>query len=744
MSMDAKEVQTPGWEERISPEKAVFIASLLGLFLELALIRWVSSEVRVFAYCKNLVLVASFLGFGVGCMRARQRENLPQAMFLLLLLLLLVQLPNQALLEYGPKRVTSIFARLSGMMIFYHPTKEVIWTTADYGWLLFALSWTGLLFLVVALIMVPFGQMTGAGLSRIKDPLRGYSINVLGSLLGILGYTFTTAIGLPPLLWFVPVVLCGIWLQPRHKTTSILGIAFAVLMVMAPNDTNNRQEYWSGYQKLVVLNQRDIVVNNIAYQRIGFQKGAQKQKHLDRFAAPYAPFPPGRVLIVGAGAGNDAAAALASGAKSVTAVEIDAKIYELGTQLHPQKPYKDKRVEVILDDARHFLKTTKRTFDVIVFSHLDSHIVLSSYTNVRLDNYIYTVEAFQEAKRLLSPKGFVYVSFYAEKKFVAARLGHNLLKAFGRPPLALKERGWGHTAVQPVNFFAGTPETLATIAKKAKSWRRFLPLQYEPTKVLPSTDNWPFLPLKSPHIPMLVLLISLVAFLASTGLVLANRPSDVLFDGRLFWLGAAFMLLEVHNVSRLALVFGTTWHVNAWVIGVILSLILLANVLCITFRKKGWRFGRWPVIGLFATLATAYLIPLNWLNTAYLGGFFATVLMSLPIFFAGIIFATAFDESPSPSFALGWNVLGSVVGGLTESLSYIFGIPFLVPIAALFYTLALVWPQHHNAPDAPTSDKTNQEETKASEESEDSEDSEETKDEKEPEASDLAPSTNPT
>ena len=33
----------------------------------------------------------------------------------------------------------------------------------------------------------------------------------------------------------------------------------------------------------------------------------------------------------------------------------------------------------------------------------------------------------------------------------------------------------------------------------------------------------------------------------------------------------------MHNVSRLALVFGTTWQVNAWVIGAILSVILVAN-----------------------------------------------------------------------------------------------------------------------------------------------------------------------
>jgi hypothetical protein len=48
-------------------KRTLILASLLGLFLELMLIRWVSSEIRTFAYFKNFVLMACFLGFGLGC-----------------------------------------------------------------------------------------------------------------------------------------------------------------------------------------------------------------------------------------------------------------------------------------------------------------------------------------------------------------------------------------------------------------------------------------------------------------------------------------------------------------------------------------------------------------------------------------------------------------------------------------------------------------------------------------------------
>ena len=51
----------------------------------------------------------------------------------------------------------------------------------------------------------------------------------------------------------------------------------------------------------------------------------------------------------------------------------------------------------------------------------------------------------------------------------------------------------------------------------------------------------------------------------------------------------------------------------------------------------------------------------------------------------------------SPGFALGWNVLGAVLGGMAESLSYLWGIPSLVLIAAVFYAAALLWPRRRAA-----------------------------------------------
>src|SRR5689334_6048318 len=47
--------------------QALFLISVIGLFLELLLIRWITTEIRIFAYLQNTVLVVCFLGLGMGC-----------------------------------------------------------------------------------------------------------------------------------------------------------------------------------------------------------------------------------------------------------------------------------------------------------------------------------------------------------------------------------------------------------------------------------------------------------------------------------------------------------------------------------------------------------------------------------------------------------------------------------------------------------------------------------------------------
>src|SRR5262245_65605719 len=82
----------------------------------------------------------------------------------------------------------------------------------------------------------------------------------------------------------------------------------------------------------------------------------------------YRKLPPAQdILVIGAGSGNDVAAALLSGAARVDALEIDPVIADLGKQYHPARPYQDERVHLVVDDARAFMSFTTRKYDLIIF-----------------------------------------------------------------------------------------------------------------------------------------------------------------------------------------------------------------------------------------------------------------------------------------------------------------------------------------------------------------------------------------
>src|SRR6185312_5358084 len=103
-----------------------------------------------------------------------------------------------------------------------------------------------------------------------------------------------------------------------------------------------------------------LATNNIGHQHmvpVGEAGAAYLLPHLLKRDAGQAPF--GEVMIVGAGSGNDVAAALRSGARHVDAVEIEPVLNELGRNDHPDRPYDDPRVTIHLDDGRSFVRKSR-------------------------------------------------------------------------------------------------------------------------------------------------------------------------------------------------------------------------------------------------------------------------------------------------------------------------------------------------------------------------------------------------
>jgi hypothetical protein len=202
------------------------------------------------------------------------------------------------------------------------------------------------------------------------------------------------------------------------------------------------------------------------------------------------------------------------------------------------------------------------------------------------------------------------------------------------------------------------------------------------------TDDWPYLYLREPTIPglnlrgmALVALLSLVILLAFAP-VRRVRPS-----GRMFFLGAGFMLLETKGVVHMALLFGATWMVNSIVFFAILTMILLSNLYVLAVRPRRL----WPYYALLLTaLVLNSVIPMD--TFLALPGLYKVIascaVVYLPVFFAGVIFATAFRSSTQPDVDFGSNIGGIILGGLSESFSLILGFNHLLWIAIGCYTLS--------------------------------------------------------
>jgi hypothetical protein len=184
-------------------------------------------------------------------------------------------------------------------------------------------------------------------------------------------------------------------------------------------------EYWSPYSKISLeqpfqpINAQLLMSNNnghqvlydLSAQRLATRAGSTSpawhlvETHQYIYDSAYTLLRPRSVLIVGGGTGNEAAAALRHNVDKVDVVEIDPVIIRIGQTLHPERPYSDSRVRVINDDARHYMATTNRKYDLIIFGFLDSTSHLSSMSNIRFDNYVYTIESFRQAHLLLEPGG---------------------------------------------------------------------------------------------------------------------------------------------------------------------------------------------------------------------------------------------------------------------------------------------------------------------------------------------------
>ena len=666
----------------------MFILSFAALFLELMVIRWVPSVVRLVAYYANLMLLSSFLGLGIGAMASSR----PWRLFGWFPLLLAFDIGTLLLCRQQALGSSSVEMRFGALDL----------QLANYA-ILFAL------FIVNALVFVPVGQQMGRLFGTLPR-LTAYAWDLGGSLCGTLCFGLFSLLHFSPLPGMAGVMLLYLGLVPRRSWAWMLPVFALVLAGMfTANDPATR---WSPYYHIVVrdaatrqavteappdlatmrnpplyivsVNQDFYHIDasqNPARYTPGSRGGDLAAKQLAQYRIPYLlGGPRQRVLVVGAGGGADVQGALAAGAGHVDAVEIDPIVADISRRFNADTPYADPRVALHVDDARSFLARAKPGYDLVTFGYLDSQALFSSMSNLRLDGYVYTVESIRTAYGLLNDRGILTLSFGYGQHFLLLKLYRMVVEATGRIPVFYVGPGHVVFCVPRGRLPAPPPPTL-----------NGLELAHMPAmpKVEPATDDWPFLYLSYRTVPTDYLVViggllalSLLAVGALRGRSFGRR------DAHFALLGMGFLLLETKSITDCSLYFGATWLVTLLVVTGVLLMVLASNL-------AAGRLPRFSVgfyLPLFATLALLCLVPRESILALGFAGRLAWTLFAvpLPVFFAGLIFSTGFRESAHPAALFGANLIGAMAGGFAEYLGMAVGSQHLSYLVIAAYAGSLL------------------------------------------------------
>jgi hypothetical protein len=673
--------------------RELFLTTFSILALELALIRWMAQQVTLFAYLGSVLLIGAFLGMGLGVALGRRRPALFHFTLPLLAMLAAVlafseklhilrtQLPGTAVSMWGMEGARNFGTSMAVIVALF-----------------------GAVVLVFLLAATRVGEIFAA-----SSALEAYAVDLAGSFAGVVAMALVSATQTPPPVWFALAGLPLAWMSRR--VTSWLALAAVLVFttisirgaIFSPYyriDLDRADQVTGAPMRLSVNRDFHQYMHDFSARRLGDPslppelRGRLRSAEL-AYRLPFALAPKrDNALVVGAGTGNDVAAALRQGFGRVVSVDIDPRIIEIGRAMHPEHPYADPRTVPVVNDARAYFERSGEQFDAVVFGLLDSHAVFSSMSSLRLDNYVYTVEAMRAAWKHVRSPGLMSVSFaVGDREWLSDRLFRIVRDATGVEPLIVPH------SIQKGRFYIVTkgidPHELGA--------RTGLPSLPSPDteRVIAATDDWPFLYLKPGEVPIgyvaMLAAILVIAFAGTRAVFGAGMFRRGGFDPLLFVMGAAFLLIETRSVTDLSLLFGSTWIVNAAVFAGVLAVVFIANAVV----RRGTTANMMVVFSLlFTALLLNYFVRPDDLLTLPLAirSLAGPLLAALPVGFAGIIFSSVFARSAAPSASLGSNLLGAVVGGCLEFLSMATGLRALTLLALAFYLVALLLYRRQVAP----------------------------------------------
>ncbi|MBX9692397.1 MAG: hypothetical protein K2Z81_08440 [Cyanobacteria bacterium] len=691
-----------GWNWR-GPKVELLTLSILLLFCELVIIRWLSTEIRIFAYFKNLPLLAVFLGSGLGFVWSNQKHDWYKwSAFGLLVLAGLLTVAFKLGLSY---------------LTFVGPDQFMLWGLHPDPSIVFSLqqSVKGLVimvgvFLLTSSIFVGLGQRMGRLFSELK-PLPAYSINVFGGLLGSLLFVVLSFMSTSPGIWIIIAGLLFFLIdkRPVSVTLVLFGITYSAWLAPFLTDQsfhgNSVKTIWSPYYRIDVVRQMapapyknvqlgfNVYINYDSFQSIvdctpdtltrlpSQARLAMLEQHAEPFQLLTKPDP--NVLVLGSGTGSDVAAAIRNGVVNIDAVEIDPCIVTLGKELHPEHPYSSPTVSIFVTDARNYLQNCQKKYDLIVFAGLDSHAAFSALSSLRMDNYLFTEESLKKASSLLAPNGIIYHNFVVPGEWLWERHARTLALATGTAPIGYHNYGAqvGGTLITGIS-----PDDLPSSLKKKN-----LEEVNTDSNTDVSTDDWPFLFLPRREIPSLYVMPLLILLFVSAIPVSFQfaRGAKEIRNWQMFFLGVAFMLLEVRAMADLSLLFGSTWIVNSVVISAIMVVILIANTLAPRVSERCT-----PILlsGVLLSLSLSTFVSASTLIQfgPFWGAAFGITMYLLPLVFASIVFALLFNRVEHTRTALAFNLVGGGVGIGLEYICMWSGVRALGWLGCLLYAVVLI------------------------------------------------------
>lgn len=657
----------------------LFLTSTTLLFVELLLIRWIPANVTYIGFFSNFLLMASFLGIGLGILAGRNGRRVPILPFALLLFVVVVVIVQKQLNVQIQSQNELFFGLAESRQ-------------ADTNF--FVLPFVVVLVMVLmASLAMPLGPLL-----KSMPPLRAYAIDIAGSMTGIALFTILSASGTDPFVWFSVASVLVILME---LASGVSGATFPAVVALASclviiygqlHSGLGRLDTYSAYYRITKYTDGSgltrINVNGIPHQALHKVNATEKEPFYEQVYKWFPGKTYQNVLIVGAGSGSDVALALARGAGHVDAVEIDPAIQKIGIDLHPDHPYQDPRVSRHANDGRAFLRNTTTRYDLVVFALPDSLTLVSNTASLRLESFLFTDQAFASVRDHLAPDGVFVLYNYYRQNWLVAKLATMLQDAFGHKPLvrvyqnvmAAMAAGPAVAALPngqpPADSVDAVPDPGAGPAPQA------------------ATDDWPFLYLRTPFVADYYIraLILLLAFAVISVMVVASRTGTSVrrFSPHFFVLGIAFLLLETRSLVSFSLLFGTTWLVNALAFFAILASVLLAILINARFpiRRPHWLYA-----GLFVSLGIAFLLPPESLliDPPALRYALAAILAFAPVFFANLVFSYSFRDTRTADMAFASNLLGAMVGGTLEYLALISGYQALLVLVAVLYALAYLF-----------------------------------------------------